>query len=107
MTDVLLTLLRSLSSIVKTRAALQIEIVALHHQVNVLRRSVPNRPRLRPSDRLFWTWLSHVWPDWRSALLVKPETVVPGIAKVSNSFGPGRAGTGEPGDLRFPRTSAS
>ncbi len=77
MTDVLLTLLRSLSSIVKTRAALQIEIVALRHQVNVLRRSVPNRPRLRPSDRLFWTWLSHVWPDWRSALvLVKPETVV-------------------------------
>ena len=77
MTDVLLTLLRSLSSIVKTRATLQIEIVALRHQVNVLRRSVPNRPRLRPSDRLFWTWLSHVWPDWRSALvLVKPETVV-------------------------------
>jgi hypothetical protein len=74
MTDVLLTLLRS---IVKTRAALQIEIVALRHQVNVLRRSVPNRPRLRPSDRLFWTRLSRVWPDWRSALvLVKPETVV-------------------------------
>jgi putative transposase len=77
MTDVILTLLRSLSSIVKTRAALQIEIVALRHQINVLRRSVPNRPRLRPSDRLFWTWLSRVWPDWRSALvLVKPETVV-------------------------------
>ena len=77
MTDVLLTLLRSLSSIVKTRSALQIEIVALRHQINVLRRSVPNRPRLRSSDRLFWTWLSRVWPDWRSALvLVKPETVV-------------------------------
>jgi hypothetical protein len=45
--------------------------------INVLRRSVPNRPRLRPSDRLFWTWLSRVCPDWRSALvLVKPETVV-------------------------------
>ena len=61
----------------ETRAALQIEIVALRHQVNVLRRSVPNGPRLRPSDRLFWTRLSRVWPDWRSALvLVKPETVV-------------------------------
>jgi putative transposase len=39
--------------------------------------SPSQRLRLRPSDRLFWTWLSHVWPDWRSALvLVKPETVV-------------------------------
>ncbi len=53
------------------------EILALRQQINVLRRSVPNRPRLRPSDRLFWTWLLRVWPDWRSALvLVKPETVV-------------------------------
>jgi putative transposase len=50
MTDVLLTLL---SSIVKTRAALQIEIVALRHQVNVLRRSVPNRPRPRPFGPTF------------------------------------------------------
>src|SRR5439155_20679312 len=104
MTDVLLTLLRSLSTIVKSRAALPIEIVALRHLVNVLRRSVPNRPRLRPSDRLFWTWLWHVWPDWRSVLvLVKPKTVAAWIAKVSDSFGPGKAGTGEPGDLRFPR----
>jgi putative transposase len=58
-------------------AALQIEIVALHHQVNVLRRSASNRPRLRPSDRVFWAWLARIWPDWRSALVfVKPDTVV-------------------------------
>jgi hypothetical protein len=43
MTAVLLALLRSLSSTVKTRAALHIEIIALRHQVNVLKRSVPNR----------------------------------------------------------------
>jgi putative transposase len=77
MTAVLFALLRSLSSTMKTRAALHIEIVALRHQVNVLKRSVPNRPRLRPWDRLFWAWVSHIWDDWRSALvLVKPDTVI-------------------------------
>jgi putative transposase len=35
------------------------------------------RPRLRRADRLFWVWLSGIWPNWRTALrLVRPETVV-------------------------------
>ena len=34
-------------------------------------------PRLRPVDRLFWTWLCHLWPGWRRALvIVKPDTVL-------------------------------
>src|SRR5207249_10994338 len=103
MTDVLLTLLRSLSSIVKTRAALQIEIVALRHQVNVLRRSVPNRPRRRPSDGLFWTWLSHVWPDCRAALvLVKPP---PGGAWHRNGCRLFRAWTSRHRRARAPPTA--
>jgi len=64
-------------SLLRTRHQLQIEIVALRHQINVLRRSVPNRPRLRTWDRLLWIWLSCLWPAWRSALvIVKPETVI-------------------------------
>jgi len=104
MTDILFTLLRSLSSIVKTGAALQIEIVALRHQVNVLRRSVPNRPRLRPSDRLFWTWLSCVWPDWRSALvLVKPETVVAWHRKAFRFFWTWKSRHGRSGRPSIPK----
>ena len=35
------------------------------------------RPRLRQRDRIFWVWLSRLWPGWRSALLiVQPNTVV-------------------------------
>ena len=34
-------------------------------------------PRLRQRDRIFWTWLSRIWADWRSALLiVRPDTAV-------------------------------
>ena len=32
---------------------------------------------MRPVDRLFWTWLCHLWPGWRHALvIVKPDTVL-------------------------------
>ncbi len=58
-----------------SRLALQTEIIALRHQIIVLKRSVSIRPKLRPWDRLLWIWLSRFWPQWRSALIiVKPET---------------------------------
>jgi putative transposase len=73
----LTTLLATLSSICRSRAALQVENVALRHQIGVLRRSLRKRPKLTPVDRLLWVWLSRIWRDWRSALaIVKPETVV-------------------------------
>ena len=59
-----------------SRAGLAAENLALRHQLIVLKRSV-KRPRLRIRDRLFWVWLSRVWPDWRSCLvIVRPESVV-------------------------------
>jgi hypothetical protein len=64
------------TSTFKSRAALQLENLALRHQLAVLRRSV-KRPKLNSADRLFWAWLSQVWSDWRSCLLiVQPETVI-------------------------------
>lgn len=72
-----LSLLGTLRSCFQTRASLQLEILALRHQINVLRRSQRGRVRLHSSDRLFWTWLMHLWSGWRSALaIVKPETVI-------------------------------
>ena len=44
----------------RTRAALQLEILALRHQINVLRRSQRGRVHLRTTDRLFWMWLMHL-----------------------------------------------
>jgi len=51
------------------RANLIAENVALHQQVLVLQRTV-KRPKLHGRDRIFWVWLSRLWMDWRSALVV-------------------------------------
>src|SRR6267142_6318463 len=64
------------STAFKSRATLQVENLALRHQLGVLRRSV-ERPKLSSADRLLWAWLAESWSDWRSALvIVKPETVI-------------------------------
>jgi hypothetical protein len=73
----LTTLLATLSSIFRSRAALALENLALRHQIGVLQRSARKRPKLTSWDRLLWICLSRLWCDWRSALaIVKPETVV-------------------------------
>jgi putative transposase len=73
----LTTLLATLCSIFRSRAALRLENLALRHQIGVLQRSAAKRPKLTSGDRLLWICLSRLWRDWRSALaIVKPETVV-------------------------------
>lgn len=75
--SVLLSILRALRTSMRTRAALQLEILALRHQLQVLARSRPSRVPLTRADRLLWVWLSRVWREWRTAIvIVKPETVV-------------------------------
>jgi transposase InsO family protein len=55
----------------------ELENFALRHQLSVLKRSVKQRPKLTPADRLLWVVLSRIWDDWRSALaIVQPETVI-------------------------------
>ena len=59
------------------RASLELELVALRHQVTVLRRLRPGRPQLSSLDRLLWVWLYRIWPQVIDAMvLVKPATVV-------------------------------
>ena len=73
----LATLLGPLSSMLHSPVALELENLALRHPVAVLQRSARKRPKLTPKDCLLWGWLSRLWSDWRSALvIVKPETVV-------------------------------
>jgi putative transposase len=62
-------LFASLSASFRSRAALQLEVLALRHQLGVLQRSV-QRPKLTPADRLLWVWLCEVWKDWRSKIFL-------------------------------------
>ena len=60
----------------KTRRQSAIEILALRHQLGVLKRSV-TRPRLTDIDRGLWVLLSRRWTRWSDALIVvKPATVL-------------------------------
>jgi transposase InsO family protein len=61
----------------RTKARLEAEIIMLRHQLNVLRRSVPSKPRLGPTDRLFFTWLYRLFPSvLNAAAIVQPETIM-------------------------------
>jgi len=75
-----LNLLRSLLlaglAFVRTRRQLAVEVLALRHQLGVLKRSV-KRPRLSDVDRGLWVLLSRWWAGWSDALIiVKPATVI-------------------------------
>ena len=77
MITILSALLSLLSFRVRSRASLELELIALRHQVTVLRRQHPSRLRLFSTDRLLWVWLYRVWPKALNAMvLVKPATVV-------------------------------
>jgi putative transposase len=77
MRSVIVSLLLTLRASLRNRAALQLEILALRHQLDVVNRSRLQRVRLTPADRLLWVWLSKRWNDWRAAVvIVKPETVL-------------------------------
>ncbi len=76
MAPVLSALLTSLVSRVRHHTSVHLENIALRHPLAVSHHTVA-RPRLRPTDRLFWAWLSRMWPRWQKALaFVQPRTVI-------------------------------
>jgi putative transposase len=77
----MITILSALASLlsfrVRRRASLELELVALRHQVSVLRRQRKGRLQLFSTDRLLWVWLYRIWPRVLNAMvLVKPATVI-------------------------------
>lgn len=77
MMSVLTSVQAALRGLIRSRAAVHLEVLALRHQLHVLQRSQPRRLRLTRADRWLWAWLSRAWGDWRTAVvIVKPETVV-------------------------------
>ena len=77
MVTILSALASALSFRLRTRASLELELIALRHQVSVLRRRHKGRLRLLSTDRLLWVWLYRIWPRCLDAMvLVKPATVI-------------------------------
>lgn len=82
----------------RSHLSLQLEIVALRHQLTVYQRAA-KRPRIHAGDRLLWSWLSRLWAGWQKVLVfVQPRTVIAWQhrrfreywAKLSRSGNPGR-----------------
>jgi len=69
-------LLAFVYTLFRSRLTLQLEIIALRHQLTVYQRTT-QRPRINPGDRIFWSWLSRHWSGWRNALvIVQTRTVI-------------------------------
>jgi hypothetical protein len=59
MLPVISALLAFVASLLRSEVSLSLEHLALCHQLAVYKQTV-QRPRLRPTDCLFWVWLSRL-----------------------------------------------
>jgi hypothetical protein len=77
MLDFLRLFLHVLAAPLRTQAQLEAEVTLLRHQLNVLRRQAPSKPRLTAVDRLLLVWLWRLFPSLRRAItIVQPDTVL-------------------------------
>ena len=106
MATLLTAFIAALQSIFRTRAALQLENLALRHRIGVLRRSAKKRPKLAAADLVLWVWLCGVRHHWRSALvIVKPETVIAWHRQGFRLFWTWKIRHGQPGRPAVPRNA--
>ena len=77
MLDFLRLFLHVLAAPFRTQAQLEAEVTLLRHQLNVLRRQAPSKPRLTAADRLLLIWLWRLFRSLRSAIaIVQPDTLL-------------------------------
>ena len=91
-------MLLAVRDVAHSRARLQVELLAMRHQLLVFERTRPRRVRLSTLDRWLQVWLSRVWSEWRRVLVVvEPATVVAWHRRYFFRSGPGRAFTASVG----------
>ena len=74
----------------RERLELVAENLALRQQLAVQQRG-RKRPKLRRGDRIFWVWLSRLWINWRSAvLIVKPDSATITASSAGRSLSGGQ-----------------
>ena len=75
----------------RTKARLEAEIILLRHQLNVLRRRVPSKPKLAVADRLLFVWLYRLFPSVLNAVDDCPagDRSSDGIGRASDCTGAG------------------
>ena len=77
MHTILSLLLSAILPSLRGRASLQLELIALRHQLLVLERKRTAQSRLTRIDRFLWVWLYRLWPGCLDVVvIVKPDTVI-------------------------------
>src|SRR5215831_2181546 len=83
---------------------LELENLALRHQIYIFRRSAKKRLALTQADSVFWVVLSQIWSQWRAALaIVQPDTVIAWHRKGFRLFWTWKVWRGKPGRAGVPR----
>jgi len=97
MRTALLLLVRWLLTTLRRRASLQLEVLALRHQLSIYHRTC-RRPRIAAADRILWSYLARVWSGWREQLFfVMPATIVAWQRKRFRDHWRGLSQSGRPG----------
>lgn len=90
-------LIALVSTAFRSHLSLQLEIVALRHQLTVYQR-MAKRPRIQPGDRRLWSWLSRRWAGWHKVLIfVQPRTVIAWQQKRFRNYWARLSWDGKPG----------
>jgi len=77
MKTVLMPLLETLIDILRSRASLHLEMLAMRQQLAMVADGDRKRLSFRPSERIFWVWLYRLWPTCLQTLMIfKPDTLV-------------------------------
>ncbi len=77
MKTLLVPLLTTLIDLLRSRASLHLEILALRQQLAMVAGRDNKRHRFHSSERIFWVWLYVLWPDClRTLAIFKSDTLV-------------------------------
>src|SRR6478609_1395702 len=86
--------------LLRSRVALEAEVLVLRQQINVLRRTRSRRPPFISIDRLILGGICRLFPKMYDALvIVRPDTWSVGIVPVSDGIGAGNRGIAAVGRL--------
>jgi transposase InsO family protein len=77
MKTILVPLLATLVDLLRSRASLHLEMLALRQQLAMVASRDNKRHHFHTSERIFWVWLYRLWPSCLQTLAIfKPDTLV-------------------------------
>jgi hypothetical protein len=77
MKTIVFPLLSTLIDLLRSRASLQLEVLALRQQLSLVADRDRKRLSFHKSERIFWVWLYRLWPACLQTLMIfKPDTLV-------------------------------